>query len=330
MINATKLTTTAMTMLIQLHQPIYYNVLIEMVRTINILKYLMYQHHQQKLRLQNEYFSADVDELLDNAIAGYVNENEETNNNQRRTPNQQPTNNRRTTFRRGINRIRNPDGLIVIITPKMSSWYITYVVDPRLECNKFVDKFRRRFRCSYQSFQILLTQVKESYGFNRWHNTLDTIGRECSPIELLLLGTLRYLGQGWNFEDLEEATSISEEIHRVFFHIYIKWGKTKLFPKYVTMPTTINDIRTHVGEFEEAGLHGCIGSVDATHIGMLRCPYSRWHQHKGPKESCPARTYNIIVNHRRQILSSTSGHPSRWNDKTLTLFDTVMLKIIDY
>jgi hypothetical protein len=57
---------------------------------------------------------------------------------------------------------------------------------------------------------------------------------------------------------------------------------------------------------------------------MLRCPFARWHQHKGPKESFPARSYNIIVNHRRQILSSTSGHPSRWNDKTLALHDSIL------
>jgi hypothetical protein len=107
------------------------------------------------------------------------------------------------------------------------------------------------------------------------------------------------LGRGWCFDDLEEVTSISEEIHRVFFHIFIKWGKEVLFPKYVKMPTTIQEIAHHVQEFEAAGLHGCIGSVDATHIGMLRCPYTRWHQHKGPKESFPTRSYNIIVNVRK-------------------------------
>jgi len=34
-----------------------------------------------------------------------------------------------------------------------------------------------------------------------------------------------------------------------------------------------------------------------------------------------ARTFNLTVNHRRQILSTTQGHPARWNDKTLVLFD---------
>jgi hypothetical protein len=34
-----------------------------------------------------------------------------------------------------------------------------------------------------------------------------------------------------------------------------------------------------------------------------------------------ARTYNVTVNHRRRILSTTGGHPATYNDKTLVLFD---------
>ena len=46
-----------------------------------------------------------------------------------------------------------------------------------------------------------------------------------NPISLLLLGSLRYIGRGWCFDDLEEATGISEEVHRVFFHQYILFGE---------------------------------------------------------------------------------------------------------
>ena len=38
-----------------------------------------------------------------------------------------------------------------------------------------------------------------------------------------------------------------------------------------------------------------------------------------------ARSYNIInVNHRHQILATTTGYPARWNNKTLTKFDPFM------
>jgi hypothetical protein len=45
--------------------------------------------------------------------------------------------------------------------------------------------------------------------------------------------------------------------------------------------------------------------------------------------SCTARIYNLNVNHRRQILHSTTDHPGRWNDKTLILirFDSFMTEL---
>jgi hypothetical protein len=64
------------------------------------------------------------------------------------------------------------------------------------------------------------------------------------------------------------------------------------------MPQSSTDIKEYTKEMEDAGLFGCVGSVDATHIGILGCLYSTWNQHKGPKDNYPARTYNIIVNHR--------------------------------
>jgi hypothetical protein len=38
----------------------------------------------------------------------------------------------------------------------------------------------------------------------------------------------------------------------------------------------------------------------------------------------PSRTYNVTVTHWRQILGTTCGHPSTWNDKTIVLFDELV------
>ena len=77
--------------------------------------------------------------------------------------NDQPTTRaKRSVYRVAINRIRNIDGEIIIMTPKMSTWYTTYVVNPQLDCKKFIDKFRRRFRCSYTSYINLLVLIQDS------------------------------------------------------------------------------------------------------------------------------------------------------------------------
>lgn len=148
-----------------------------------------------------------------------------------------------------------------------------------------------------------------------------------SPIELLLLGSLRYLGRGWTFDCLEEAICIGEETNRQFLHGFIFWGSTDFYSQQVKIPETADDLKQHTAEFDMAGFHGCVGSVDATHVSMLRCEHTRSNEHRGHKMDLPSRTYNLTCNHRRQILCSTSGHPARWNDKTLSTFDPFLNKL---
>lgn len=73
--------------------------------------------------------------------------------------------------------------------------------------------------------------------FYRWRED-GVSNRKVSPMELLVLGSLRYLGRGWTFDDLEESTFIDKEVHRVFFHKFVEFGANKLYPKFVTMPSS--------------------------------------------------------------------------------------------
>ncbi|KAG7343056.1 hypothetical protein IV203_021001 [Nitzschia inconspicua] len=50
--------------------------------------------------------------------------------------------------------------------------------------------------------------------------------------------------------------------------------------------------------------------------------------HLGLKLNGTARTYNLVCNHRRRILSTTAGHPARWNDKTIVVkFDSFVMRL---
>ena len=92
------------------------------------------------------------------------------------------------------------------------------------------------------------------------------IRRKRLPLSLLLLGALRYLGRGWTFDDLEEDTGISSETHRIFFHIFVKFGRELMYPMFVKYPTTKEEATTHSYEFNQAGMHGAVGSMDACQI----------------------------------------------------------------
>ena len=222
--------------------------------------------------------------------------------------------------------VRDENGNVVAMTATMSPWYLTYIVHPRPDDPKFLNKFRLRFRLPFAAFLQHLSVVNDDTHlpfFARWREGAgETFQQEIadkSPIELLVLGALRYLGRGWTFDDLEECTGICGEVHRCFFHRYIEFGSTILFKMYVAIPQTASDARS--SDYENAGMMGCMGSMDATNIVGERICNDMKQEHTGFKQSSTARTYNIAVTNRHRILSTTNGHPARWNDKTLVRYD---------
>ena len=82
-------------------------------------------------------------------------------------------------------------------------------------------------------------------------------------------------------------------------------------------------------EFLMAGFPGCIGSTGASHIIMEVCTYRLRQMHLGYKLAHSARTYNMTVNYCCRILSTTKGHPARFNDKILVLFDDLINQLHD-
>ena len=105
---------------------------------------------------------------------------------------------------------------------------------------------------SYDSYLEHLEDVKECPLFVTWvEERKDCTGREASPLELLLLGTLRYLGRGWTLDDVEEATSISEETHRKFLHLYILWGSTDFYDKYVALPANQEELNQCAADYND-------------------------------------------------------------------------------
>lgn len=89
------------------------------------------------------------------------------------------------------------------------------------------------------------------------------------------------------------------------------------------LPSTAADVFACRAEFELAGFHGCFASADATHIIWEKCVARLRNQHMGFKES---HTYNLTVNHRRQISSAPLAvAPAARTIKPL-LFLTAILK----
>ena len=81
--------------------------------------------------------------------------------------------------------------------------------------------------------------------------------------------------------------------------------------------------------FHIAGLNGCIGSLDGTHIGMQQCPTWKSVNHKDFKLAIPSRNYNATIIHYHFILGTIFRHSGTFNDKTLILFDEIIRGVND-
>ena len=152
--------------------------------------------------------------------------------------------------------------------PKTSNWWTDYVIDERGTFSDLSYRdgklFAYRFSFSLISVRELVSKVKEKKE-NFWKRNYDAAGREASPIDLLVLGSLRILTRNVTLDDLYEQTYISSEVHRLFFFKFMHWYSTRVFPEVVKMPS-LEEINLNSKEYSLAGFPGCICSVDCEHV----------------------------------------------------------------
>lgn len=238
--------------------------------------------------------------------------------------NQARSRKKRGSYNKYIQYYTDPDtGVRTRLTPLHTVWYQSYILHPNPDCKRWQKLFRYRFRMPYESYVDLVNECDKSPIMGQWSRLPEFRynKKKGTSLELLVLCALRWLGRGWTMDDLQENTQINIETIRQFLHHFIKWGSSTLYDKYVRHPMSNDELSDCGSEFMQAGLPGCVGSTDATHIVVERCPYKLRQLHMGYKLPHTARTYNLTCNHRRKILHTTCGHPSRFNDKTLISFD---------
>jgi hypothetical protein len=95
---------------------------------------------------------------------------------------------------------------------------------------------------------------------------------------------------------------ISSEVHHNYFHEFITVGSEILYLLYIVAPKTVDEVETHMHEYQLVGYAGAIGSTDATHIALEKCSY-RLKKHLGAKQHLTTRWFNHTINHSHQILS---------------------------
>ena len=105
--------------------------------------------------------------------------------------------------------------------PKTSVWWQDYVLDERgtwRDDNHRDGKlFQRRFALSFDAIHEIIAMLRsDEIQHQIWTEKPDAFGKPAIPLELLVLGSFRVLTRNVTFDDLQEATFASANVHRVF------------------------------------------------------------------------------------------------------------------
>ncbi len=148
-------------------------------------------------------------------------------------------------------------------------------------------------------------------------------------MELLVLSLLHYISHGWTFDDCEKSTAIDKDVHPALFCVFLMFGSTVLYQKWVSTPINLSEAQSDMQEYSKAGFPGCIGLSDCTHIVTDQCEYHLKNNHLGAKISLTTRTFNLTCNHHCRILHSTHRRLGKWNNQTMVWGDLFVSGIRD-
>ena len=194
--------------------------------------------------------------------------------------------------------------------------------------NRLRETFHNGFCLTHDSFLELAIDMMNNELFVCWMNK-NCAGADPSNLKLLLLGVLRCFGRVRTFDGTEEATAISREVNGKFFHSFLTYGKPVLCRRHVIDVAHLIDGSKNEKLFAAAGVNCFMGSIDATHVGMIFCSNWATHNYLGPKLIVPSRTCNATIAHWLQMMGSTCGHPATWNDETMNLHDDLVRGVKD-
>ena len=97
--------------------------------------------------------------------------------------------------------------------------------------------FRQRFRVPYTTYDAILADLRALPLGERFFSEEDNAARTpAHPLELKVLATLRILGRAWCFDDVTEATGMSTQCVRDFFHKFNAYYARKSFSEHHTCP----------------------------------------------------------------------------------------------
>jgi hypothetical protein len=164
--------------------------------------------------------------------------------------------------------------------------------DERSEVAKI---FRLRFRIPFLLFRdVLLPTFREKNIFPDQGNHRVRV-----PLEFKILASLRILGRGNCVDDISELSHIPNSSVLHYFHRFVDGFVECCYDEFVRMPEG-EDLAQVMEMYSVLGFPGAVGSMDATHVRLGKCPNSYIPVCKG-KEGYPSLAWMCVVDHSKEF-----------------------------
>ena len=123
---------------------------------------------------------------------------------------------------------------------------------------------------------------------------------------------LRILGRGNCADDIAEMSYGCESSINLFFKTFVTEFVKNFYDDFVFIPTG-DRLQLVLDSYAACGIPGGMGSMNCTHIGQDKCPVGLTHLCKG-KEKFPTLSFNVVVDHFRQIHYCSAAYFGATND----------------
>jgi hypothetical protein len=190
----------------------------------------------------------------------------------------------------------------------------------------FAKQFRRRFRIPYELFYPLIEECKQHGVFDSVADSIGTGRAKRIPIEFKVLAALRMLGRDYFADDVAEILDCGEESARQFFLAFVRGVSKEMYDSYVYVPEGEELDKVEEG-YRRAGLPGCVGSMDCTHVVWDRAAKKIANQCK-KSGSAKTLSFEVVVDHFRRIHHVSEAFYGASNDKKVMFNDTYPYELV--
>jgi len=199
-----------------------------------------------------------------------------------------------------------------------------FILDPAVQdpYSRQGKLFRRRFRVPHVLFCWICTKCDDANVFE--------IKRKASveiPTYIKVMICLRILGRGECQDSISEFCGVSETHCDTIFKQFICNFRFHFQKELIKLPEG-EELEQVMGDYAKLGLPGTIGSVDVTHCILDKCPAEFANLCKG-KEKKPTLAFEVVVSHRKKILSISKGEFGSYNDKTICRMDPFLVNVMN-